>query len=72
VNGDADPWMGIASWWIGLWFLAQLMLVGVWDVWCISTGNGGYTVSSVVRVWAGAYPALPFGIGMLMGHLFWR
>ena len=29
------------------------------------------TISRQMLEWSGKYPVVPFGVGFLMGHLFW-
>lgn len=32
--------------------------------------QGGATISEVIRKWSTTYPAIPFTLGVLMGHFF--
>ena len=43
----------------------------VWDVYVFMTAGSPATISRVVFRWAEAHPVIPFGIGVLCGHLLW-
>lgn len=51
-----------------------LVIVGIFafDAWVFVMGGQDATISSVIITeWAYDYPAFTFGIGFIMGHLFW-
>ena len=50
---------------------ALALAVGIWDFAVVSWGDPQDTVSNIIGQWSHAFPALPFGAGLLMGHLFW-
>jgi hypothetical protein len=47
-----------------------VFIIALFDIWAIWKYGPASTVSAVVTEWARSYPALPFLIGFLMGHLF--
>lgn len=49
-----------------------LGIIGIWDAWAIFSGKRASTVSEVIHEWSVIWPVLPFFVGLLMGHLFWR
>ena len=56
---------------IGL-LLATAALLIVWDVVAqVTVPDSSATISRVVLGWVQAHPALPFAIGVGMGHLCW-
>jgi len=52
-----------------LLLLFSLVAVGVWDLAAILKGQNHDTVSAIVYDWARRFPLLPFGIGLLLGHV---
>ena len=52
--------------------LTVLVIVGCWDVWASASGKPMDTVSEILCQWSKQFPVLPFGVGLLIGHLFWR
>lgn len=57
-----------ASWFVGLFFLGNLVVVGLWDMYAHASGQE--TVSAVISDWSKSFPELPFIAGLLGGHLF--
>lgn len=53
---------------IAFWIITNLAAVGVYDV--VAGTTGFQTVSEVLNLWSKRWPALPLGVGMLIGHLF--
>ena len=51
--------------------VASVAALIVWDVYVAATPADGDTISEVVRAWAHAHPAIPFGLGFVCGHWFW-
>jgi hypothetical protein len=47
------------------------LLVIAYDVVAYLRGGVQATISRVVLGWSAAAPLLPFGVGVLCGHLFW-
>jgi len=61
------------------WQKATMIFIGVlivaiaaWDVFVLVDGGTESSISHVMIVWAYKYPAFPFVMGFVMGHLFWR
>jgi hypothetical protein len=48
-----------------------LGLIG-YDVFAFTSGGTEATVSWVIYEWSYKYPAFTFGMGFVMGHLFWQ
>jgi len=46
-------------------------LVGVADIWLSVRFSPDASLSSTIRTLSTSYPAIPFAVGVLMGHLFW-
>lgn len=56
----------------GYAIIVFLVLIFVYDFWAYMQGGQDATISSVIITdWALNYPAFTFGIGFIMGHLFW-
>jgi len=55
---------------VGLWLVANLVAVGLYDVLASYAGGQEATVTAVIRQWSVSHPALPFLAGVLIGHLF--
>ena len=54
-------------------FIAIIFLICVvYDVFVLVDGGTESSISYVLMTWAYKYPILPFGVGFLCGHLFWR
>lgn len=47
-------------------------VIVIYDVWVAVAGGTGTTVSHELITWAYKYPILPFSLGVVFGHLFWR
>jgi hypothetical protein len=43
----------------------------VYDVVAYLRGGVHSTISRVTLAWASGHPVVPFGVGVLCGHLFW-
>jgi len=56
---------------IATWLLANLVLVGAWDVYAVFFLGPGDTVSFWLQKWMRAFPVLGVALGILMGHLAW-
>ena len=55
------------------WFMvAIILLVAVYDLVALALAGSGATISHVVGI-EGSFdsPLIPFGVGFVMGHLFW-
>lgn len=46
--------------------------VAVYDVLAIINGGTEASISSTMIMWSYRFPAFPFLIGFVCGHLFWR
>ena len=44
----------------------------IYDVVAIQLGGTESSVSQIIIEWSYSVPAFTFGIGFIMGHLFWR
>jgi len=55
-----------------VFFLVTLLLIAVYDAIALFTWGVDATISRVVGV-QGSFdaPTIPFGVGVVMGHLFW-
>lgn len=51
--------------------LVVAALLGIYDVWAISTSGYDASISVIIVDWSRQLPILPFAIGVLAGHLFW-
>ena len=53
--------------------VALTVLVIGWDLYAnsLDPSDSSATVSRVVLTWAQHHPALPFGLGYVLGHLTW-
>lgn len=51
--------------------LAVVTFLIVYDVYAVSHGGFKDTISWVIYSNSQKYPIIPFGIGVLCGHLFW-
>lgn len=49
-------------------FVALLLIA--WDVYAVVWGSDGDTISESF-LWLSSHPELPFGFGVLSGHLLW-
>jgi hypothetical protein len=52
--------------------LLIVVIVAVWDVFLISTGNCAATFSVVLYESSKAWPIIAFALGVLCGHVFWQ
>jgi len=64
--------MSLASYVLALCLVCLLGIIGVWDLTVKYLGYGDETVSSIIRNWSATWPLIPLGVGMLLGHIFWR
>ena len=56
-----------------LWVFAIVaILIICWDTYFTVRDQPQHTVSEIFYQWSINMPALPFAIGFLCGHLFWR
>lgn len=46
--------------------------IAIWDVWVIIQGGTEASISNQLIVYAYKYPAMPFAVGFVCGHLFWK
>ena len=52
--------------------LVMFIIVAIYDVYAIVTGGTENSISHLLIVSSYKYPILPFLIGVVCGHLFWR
>lgn len=50
----------------------MIVAIAVYDVYAIMKGGTEASISHLMIVWAYKYPAFPFTMGFVCGHLFWR
>lgn len=55
-----------------IFILLIAVAITVYDVFAILKGGTESSISMVMIQWAYQYPLFPFGMGVLVGHLFWR
>lgn len=55
-----------------IFIAATIGVIIIYDVWVAVAGGTGTTVSHELITWAYRYPILPFALGVVFGHLFWR
>lgn len=51
--------------------LITFMVLGAYDLWAFYRWGRPYTLSVVIYESARANPIVAFGLGVLIGHLFW-
>lgn len=49
-----------------------VLIVILWDIWLASDKTEGNTISEIITRLAYKYPLIPFALGMLAGHWFWK
>ena len=55
------------------WFMVSvILLIAIYDIAALAIGGGSATISHVIGI-EGSFdsPLIPFGVGFVMGHLFW-
>ena len=52
--------------------VATIVALGGYDIYAIIEGGAQSTISCVVINAAYKYPIIPFAVGVLCGHFFWR
>ena len=52
--------------------LVMFIIVAIYDVYAIVTGGTENSISHLLIVSSYKYPILPFLIGVVCGHLWWR
>lgn len=55
-----------------IFIVAVLFVVLVYDLAAAIFGGTGGTISHEIIIFAQDYPIMPFTVGVVMGHLFWR
>jgi len=54
-------------------FVGVLVLaILIFDVFVLYKGGTEASISHLLIVWAYKYPIMPFFVGIICGHLFWR
>lgn len=61
---------GPIAFWLAVSFLLILSLYGVYDLIAVFSEGRIMTVSHFLQQWSSKWAIIPFGIGVLMGHLF--
>lgn len=69
MDGDTADAVGN----VVLWILAiEVVAIICWDTWVTVRGEPQHTITEIVYRWSSNMPGLPFAVGFLCGHLFWR
>lgn len=55
-----------------IFIVVTLLVVLVYDIAAAVFGGTGTTISHEIIVFSHDYPIVPFLVGVVMGHLFWR
>jgi hypothetical protein len=55
-----------------IFILAVLAVTLIYDLAAAIFGGTGTTISHEIIVFSYDYPIMPFTVGVVMGHLFWR
>ena len=58
--------------WTQIFVGALVAVIAVYDVFAIIKGGTEASVSFLLITWSYKFPMLPFSIGVICGHLFWR
>jgi nitrate reductase NapE component len=56
---------------VALWLLANLALIGAYDVYAFYFLPADQSVSYWLQSWSKSWPMLAVGIGIVIGHLCW-
>lgn len=56
----------------GFFTIGLIVAIAVYDVVAIINGGTEASISHLLITYAYKYPAMPFCVGFVMGHLFWR
>lgn len=65
---DTKFWQAV----VATWLLLNLLLVGAFDIYVTFKFGPEASVSYQMWLWSRRMPILPFFVGLLCGHLFWR
>lgn len=57
---------------VQLFMVIVVIAIVIIDVWAAIKGGHHDTISGRLWDWSKATPMLPFGIGVVIGHLFWQ
>ena len=76
MRGPRSRWRGEAATrtrWITIALLIAFTAALIaWDIYAeVTVPDSAATVSRIVLSWAQQHPALPFALGVVMGHLLW-
>lgn len=58
--------------WTYIFIGLMILLITAYDIFAILTSGTESSISSIMIIWAYKYPAFPFLVGFVSGHLFWR
>jgi len=56
---------------IALWLIANVLIVGLYDVFALFFLSPEETVSYWMQAWLRAFPVLGIALGIVIGHLAW-
>jgi len=52
--------------------IALVAIIAIFDFWVIAEHGKQASISAVIIRWSYDYPSIPFLLGFVCGHLFWR
>lgn len=56
----------------GIAFFVLAITTAIVDIWLYLVGGTPWTISAWIWTMSEKYAVLPFGVGFVCGHLFWR
>jgi hypothetical protein len=56
----------------GIFIVLLVVVVAVFDFWVIAVDGKPGSISATLIRWSYEYPSIPFLLGFVCGHLFWR
>lgn len=58
--------------WTQIFVGGLIAVITIYDVFALIKGGTEASISYLLITWSYKYPMLPFTMGVLCGHLFWR
>lgn len=55
-----------------IFIIFLVVIIAVYDFYIITTEGKSESISAVLIKWSYEYPSIPFLLGFVSGHLFWR
>jgi hypothetical protein len=71
IGEPSEEVMDAPQQWTKVLMLAAAIALGAYDVWALWQHGRAATLSVVLLEVSQRYPILPFGLGLLAGHVFW-